>query len=91
MKEGNVLLNNTLNSFCVRLYDIRHMVQDHSDSDETCCCHCISYYFHLAARVFLCVQHPRKRTAYVMAFVTPLVKHWLEQEIAQWVHHEGLI
>ena len=26
-----------------------------------------------------------------MAFVTPVVGHWLEQEIAQWVHHEGLI
>ena len=21
-----------------------------------------------------------------MAFVTPVVEHWLEQEIAQWVH-----
>ena len=25
------------------------------------------------------------------AFVTPVMDHWLEQEIAQWVHHEGLI
>ena len=24
---------------------------------------------------------------YTMGFVTPVVKHWLEQEIAQWVHH----
>ena len=23
-----------------------------------------------------------------MAFVTPVVEHWLEQEIAHWVHHE---
>ena len=22
-------------------------------------------------------------------FVTPVVEHWLEREIAQWVHHEG--
>ena len=22
------------------------------------------------------------------AFVTPVVEHWLEREIAQWVHHE---
>ena len=22
-----------------------------------------------------------------MAFVTPVVEHWLEREIAQWVHH----
>ena len=26
-----------------------------------------------------------------MALGTPVVKHWLEQEIAQWAHHEGLI
>ena len=26
-----------------------------------------------------------------MAFVTPVVEHWLEREIAQWVHHEGSI
>ena len=26
-----------------------------------------------------------------MAFVTPIMEHWWEQEIAQWVHHEGSI
>ena len=26
-----------------------------------------------------------------MAFVTPVMGHWLEREITQWVHHEGLI
>ena len=26
-----------------------------------------------------------------MAFVTQVVQHLLEREIAQWVHHEGLI
>ena len=26
-----------------------------------------------------------------MVFVTPVVKHWLKQEVAQWDHHEGLI
>ena len=25
------------------------------------------------------------------AFVTPVVEHWMEWEIAQWVHHEGSI
>ena len=33
-KEGNVLFNDTLNTFYLRLYDIRHMVKDHSDSDK---------------------------------------------------------
>ena len=26
-----------------------------------------------------------------MAFVTPVMEHWLEREIAQWVHHEESI
>ena len=28
-KEGNVLFNDTLNSFYLWLYDIGHMVEDH--------------------------------------------------------------
>ena len=32
-KEGNVLFNNTINTFYVWLYGIGHMVKDHSDSD----------------------------------------------------------
>ena len=31
-KEGNVLFNDTLNTFYLRLYGVRHMVKDHSDS-----------------------------------------------------------
>ena len=31
------------------------------------------------------------RIAHTMTFVTPIMEHWLEQEIAQWVHHEGSI
>ena len=26
-----------------------------------------------------------------MTFVTPVMEHWLEREIAQWDLHEGLI
>ena len=33
--EGrNVLFNNALNTFYLRLYGVRHMVKDHSDSDR---------------------------------------------------------
>ena len=32
MKVGSVLFNNALNTFYLRLYGIRHMVKDHSDS-----------------------------------------------------------
>ena len=44
-RERNVLFNDALNTFYLRLYGVRHMVKDHSDSE-----------------------------------------HWLEREIAQWVH-----
>ena len=34
------LFNDALNTFYLRLYGIRHMVKDHSDSErETCCDH----------------------------------------------------
>ena len=33
-KEGNVLFNEALNTFYVRLYGVRHMVKDHSDSEK---------------------------------------------------------
>ena len=32
-KEGNVLFNDALNTFYLRLYGVRHMVKDHSDDE----------------------------------------------------------
>ena len=33
-REGNVLFNDALNTFYLRLYGVRHMVKDHSDSER---------------------------------------------------------
>ena len=33
-KEGNDLFNDALNTFYLRLYGVRHMVKDHSDSEK---------------------------------------------------------
>ena len=33
-KEGNVLFNDALNTFYLRLYGITHMVKDHSDRER---------------------------------------------------------
>ena len=33
-KEGNVLFNDTLNTFYLRLCGVKHMVKDHSDSER---------------------------------------------------------
>ena len=32
------------------------------------------------------MHHPTERIAHTTAFVTPVVEHWLEREIAQCVH-----
>ena len=34
MKEGNVLFNDALNTFYLRLFGFGHMVKDHSDSER---------------------------------------------------------
>ena len=33
-QEGNVLFNDAFNTFYLRLYGVRHMVKDHSDSEK---------------------------------------------------------
>ena len=53
------------------------MVKDHSDSERG---------NPLPPHGFFYMHHPTDRIAHTMAFVTPVVKHWLEREIAQWVH-----
>ena len=32
------------------------------------------------------MHHPTDRITHTTTFVTPVVEHWLEREIAQWVH-----
>ena len=32
------------------------------------------------------MRHTTDRITHTTAFVTPVVEHWLEREIAQWVH-----
>ena len=76
--EGNVLFNDALNTFYLRLYGIRHMVKDHSDSEKgnPLPPHSLIFY----------MPHPKDKIAHTTAFVTPVMEHWLEREIAQWVH-----
>ena len=37
-KEGNILFNDAINTFYLRLYGVRHMVKDHSDSEKCLKC-----------------------------------------------------
>ena len=80
-KEGNVLFNDPLNTFYLRLYGVGHMVKDHSDSERGS---------PLLPHGLL-FQISTDRIAHTTSFVTPVVEHWVEREITQWVHHEGSI
>ena len=57
--------NEALNTFYLRLYGIRHMVKDHSDS----------------VKGNLLPSH-----RLLLSINSKGVEHWLEREIAQWVH-----
>ena len=57
-KEGNVLFNDAHNTFYLRLYGIRHMVMDHSDSNH------MGYSFQLTARVLLYASSHRQDSTY---------------------------
>ena len=62
-KEGNVLFNDALNTFYLRLYGVGHMVEDHSVREETRCRH-MGYSFRLTARVLLYAPSHRQDSTY---------------------------
>ena len=57
---------------------------------KTCCCHYMSYSLRLASQGPFYAPSYRQDNWY-HGFVTPVMEHWLEHEIAQWVHHKGSI
>ena len=79
VKETKEMFHLTTHSihFYLRLYGVRHMVKNHSDSERGNPLQ--------PHRLLL----PISRITHTTAFVTPVVWHRLEREIAQWVHHEG--
>ena len=87
-KVGNVLFNYAV-FYYLRLYGVRHMVGDHSDSEKGN--PLPPYRLLFPINSFFYMHHPTDRISHTTAFVTPVVEHWLEREIAQWVHHEGSI
>ena len=73
-KEGNVLFNDVLNTFYLRLYGVRHMVKDHSDSEKG---NPLSPH-----RLLLSIN---SKGSFICTIPQTVVEHWLEREIAQWV------
>ena len=60
-KEGNVLVNDALNTFYLRLYGVGHMVKDHSDSKRG---NLLPHSFQLAVRAILYAPSHRQDTTY---------------------------
>ena len=74
MKEGDVLFNDALNTFYLRLYGVRHMVDDHSHSNKRNTLPPHGLLFPISSKgYFICIIP--------QAFVTPVMEHWLEREL----------
>ena len=85
-RERNVLFNAALNTFYLRLYGVIHMVKDHSDSEKGNPLPPHRLLLSINSKGSYYMHHPTDRITHTTAFVTPVVEHWLEREIAQWVH-----
>ena len=67
------------------------MVKDHSGSERGNPLPPHGLLFPNKKQGFIYMHHPTDKITHTTAFVKPVVEHWLEREIAQWVHHEGSI
>ena len=71
IKEGNVLFNDALNTFYLRLYGVRHMVKDRSDSERGNLLPPHGLFFPISSKgSFICIIPDR--IAHTTAFVTPV-------------------
>ena len=76
--EGTVLFNDALSMFYLRLYGIRHMVKNHSDSERGNLLLPHGPLFLISSKnSFICII-PTDRITHTTTFVTPAVEHWLE-------------
>ena len=84
-KEGNILFNDALNTFYLRLYG-EHMINDHSDygrGNPLTPLHGLP--FSISRKGYFICSTNTDIIVHTMDVVTPVVQHWLEREIAQWV------
>ena len=76
-------------TFYLQLYGVGHMVKDHSNREKGNLLPPLhGLLFPITSKgSFIC---NRQDTTYI-AFVMSIGEHWLEWEVAQWVHHKGSI
>ena len=84
--EGNILFNNTLNTFYLRLYGVRHMVKDYSNSERGNLLLPHRLLFPINSKVFY-MHHPYDRIAHTSHGALARTRN----SSMPWVHHEGLI
>ena len=86
-KEGRIffLFNDALDTSYARLYGVRYMINNHSDSERGNPLQPHRLHFPISSKAFY-MHHPIESITHTTTFVTPVVEHWLEWEIAQWVH-----
>ena len=63
-KEGIVLFNDALNTCYLRLYGVRHMVKDHSDSERGNLLPPHRLFFPINKQGFFYMHHPRQDSTY---------------------------
>ena len=92
-KVGNVLFNDALNTFYLWLYCVGHIEMDYGDSQKRnlLMLPIHELFFSISQKGSFYIHNPTNKIAYIMFFVIPVMEHWLEQEIAQCVNHEGSI
>ena len=78
MKEGIVLFNDALNTFYLRLYGIRNMIKDHSDSEKENLLLPHRLLFPISSKGSFICTIPSDRITYTTALVIPVMEHWLE-------------
>ena len=62
------------------------MVNDHSDSERRKPLPPHGLLFMISSKSFFYMHHSTDMIPHTTVFVTSVVEHWLEREIAQWVH-----
>ena len=75
-RERDVLFNDALNTFYLRLYGVRHMVKDHFDSEKGNPLPPHRLPLSINSKGFY-MHHATDRITHTTAFVTPVVEHWL--------------
>ena len=75
-RERNVLFNDALNTFYLRLYGVRHMVKGHSDSEKGNPLPPHRLLLSINSKCSLFMHHPTDRITHTTAFVTPVVENY---------------